>query len=333
VGQPSRLTVHRASLRDFPSGGKPPKPADETSSPQSISANGTRAALARWLASPENPLTARVQVNRLWQHHFGTGLVATPSDFGRNGRPPTHPELLDWLARQFVRDGWSLKKMHRLMMTSAVYRRASSPSPSAIARDPENKFLWRMNRRRLEGEAIRDTILAVSGTLSPAMGGPGVYAQLPKGVNVEFPNNDKELSWGAPTGDDNGRRSIYLFQRRSLTFPLMDVFDGAPMNQSCAARTQTTVAPQALALFNGEFTREAAAHFAARLGRESGDDTAKQMERAFQLAFTRPPAQSERVTAMKFLRDQTAIRHGDATAALTDFCHVLLNASELIYPD
>ncbi len=300
---------------------------------ESASPEGKRATLARWVASPENSLTARVQVNRLWQHHFGAGLVATPSDFGRNGKRPAHPELLDWLAREFVRNGWSLKKMHRLMMTSAAYRRAASPAPAAFAKDPENKLLWRMNRRRLEGEAIRDTILAVSGTLNPAMGGPGVYAQLPKGVNVEFPNNDKELSWGTATADDNYRRSIYLFQRRSLTFPLMDVFDGAPMNQSCAARPQTTVAPQALALFNGEFTREAAGHFATRLRREAGNDVPKQIERAFQLAFTRPPSNVERVTALKFLQVQTATRHADPTAALVDFCHVLLNASELIYLD
>jgi hypothetical protein len=300
---------------------------------ESASLDGQRADLARWLTSPENSLTARVQVNRLWQHHFGQGLVATPSDFGRNGKRPTHPELLDWLARQFVRDGWSLKKMHRLMMTSAAYRRASSPDADAFVKDPENKLLWRMNRRRLEGEAIRDTILAVSGMLNPAIGGPGVYAQLPKGVNVEFPNNDKELSWGSVTEDDNRRRSIYLFQRRSLTFPLMDVFDGAPMNQSCAARPVTTVAPQALALFNGEFVREAAVHFANRLRREVGDDASKQMDLAFQLAFTRPPGKVERVTALKFLQDQTATRDANPNSALADFCHVLLNASELIYPD
>ena len=223
--------------------------------------------------------------------------------------------------------------MHRLMMTSAAYRRASSVDAAAFVKDPENKLLWRMNRRRLEGEAIRDTILAVSGKLNPAMGGPGVYAQLPKGVNIEFPNNDKELSWGTATEEDNRRRSIYLFQRRSLTFPLMDVFDGAPMNQSCAARPQTTVAPQALALFNGEFAREAAAHFAARLRREAGVDASKQIARAFQLAVTRPPGKVERVTARRFLQEQTTTRDADANVALADFCHVLLNASELIYPD
>ena len=296
----------------------------------------TRAALARWIASPEHPLTARVMVNRLWQHHFGNGLVATPSDFGRNGKRPTHPELLDWLARRFVHEGWSVKQMHRLIMTSAVYRRSSSPVPAAYAKDPENQWLWRMNRRRLEGEAIRDTFLTLGGTLSPTMGGPGVYAPLPKGVNVEFPNNDKELSWGEATEEEARRRSIYLFQRRSLTFPLMDVFDGAPMNQSCAARAQTTVAPQALALFNGEFARESARHFAERLSREAGSAPKGQIERAFQIAFARRPTRTEREFALQFLGEQKAARQAEfdpEKAALVDFCHMILNANELIYID
>jgi len=295
-----------------------------------------RTELARWLTSPENPLTARVMVNRLWQHHFGAGIVATPSDFGRNGARPTHPELLDWLAREFVKQGYSLKSMHRLIMTSAAYRRSSANLPPAFAKDPENKLLWRVNRRRLEGETIRDTVLMVSGSLNPAMGGPGVYAKLPKGVNVEFPNNDKELSWGTSTKEEDSRRSIYLFQRRTLTFPLMDVFDVAPMNQSCAARAQTTVAPQALALFNGEFAREAAGHFAERLRREAGNESAKQIERAFQIAFARPPTKTERKAGQQFLIEQATRRKSDADrqrAALVDFCHVILNANELIYID
>ena len=146
--------------------------------------------------------------------------------------------------------------------------------------DPDNKLLWRANRRRIESEAIRDTFLAVSGTLNPSMGGPGVYARLPAGINVEFPNNDKELSWGIGTEADNRRRSIYLFQRRTLTYPLMEVFDAAPMSQSCAARPLTTVAPQALALLNGEFARKCAGHFTSRLKKETGDDAAKQIHRA-----------------------------------------------------
>jgi hypothetical protein len=151
----------------------------------------SRIAFAHWLTTTNHPLTARVLVNRLWQHHFGAGLVDTPSDFGRNGKRPTHLELLDWLATEFVRTGWSMKKMHRLIMTTEAYRRSSGPRAQSSARDPENRLLWRMNRRRVEGEVIRDTILSVSGTLANTMGGPGVYAPLPQGVNVEFPNNDK----------------------------------------------------------------------------------------------------------------------------------------------
>jgi len=292
--------------------------------------------LAKWLASPENPLTARVMANRIWQHHFGSGLVATPSDFGRNGKRPTHPELLDWLAGEFVRRGWSVKEMHRVIMNSAAYRRGPSKDPAALSKDPENRLLGRANRRRLESEAIRDTILAVSGSLNNAAGGPGVYAKLPRGVNVEFPNNDKELSWGSCTSAEDRRRSIYLFQRRTLTFPLMEVFDAAPMNQSCAARPQTTVAPQALALFNGEFTREAAARFAARLLLEAGSDRSKQIERAFQIAFARAPKTAELRMADEFLGEQTLKRSESkdaALAALVDYCHVLLNANELIYID
>jgi hypothetical protein len=172
--------------------------------------------------------------------------------------------------------------------------------------------------------------------LNLAIGGPGVYAKLPRDVNVEFPNNDKELSWGTSTLADDRRRSIYLFQRRTLTYPLMEVFDAAPMNQSCAVRSQTTVAPQTLALFNGEFAREAAAEFASRVEREAGTDSASQVERAFQIAFVRPPSISERESITRFLAEQALKRQECADpgrAALADFCHVLLNANELIYLD
>ncbi|MEW6156432.1 MAG: DUF1553 domain-containing protein [Verrucomicrobiota bacterium] len=310
--------------------------APANASAEHVDANRRRSALAHWLTSADHPLTARVIVNRLWQHHFGEGIVATPSDFGRNGKRPTHPELLDWLARELIRQGWSLKKMHRLMMTSAAYQRASTHVAAAAAKDPENQLLWRMNRRRLESEAIRDTMLAVSGRLHLAIGGPGVYAQLPHGVNVAFPNNDKELSWGLSTPEQNVRRSIYLFQRRTLTFPLMEVFDAAPMNQSCATRPQTTVAPQALALFNGEFAREAARWFGERLEREAGHDPGDKIQHAFHLAFSRPPTRKEMKQAKQFLAEQAARRHSEPDPqrmAWTDFCHVLLNANELIYID
>ena len=293
---------------------------------------GRRAALARWLTSPNHPLTARVWVNRLWQQHFGRGIVATPSDFGRHGQAPTHPELLDWLARRLVADGWSTQRMHRLMMTSAAYRRASTMVSDAAARDPQNRLLWRMNRRRLEAEAVRDSILTVSGRLSPTRGGPGVYPRIPKDVNVQLPNNDKELSWYGCTDEENLRRTIYVFQRRSLTFPIVEVFDGAPMSQSCPTRAQTTVAPQALTLFNGEFCREEARHFAERVRREAGDEPRRQVSYAFLVALARVPTAEEAEAAMQFLAKQQVVR-GDARAAMADLCHVILNTNEFMYID
>jgi hypothetical protein len=197
---------------------------------------GARAALADWIASPKNPLTARVMVNRIWQHHFGRGLVATPSDFGTHGAKPTHPELLDWLASEFIARGWSVKEMHRVMLTSATYQQgtiadlglriadsepaAASSNPQSAIRnpqsvDPDNKLLWRMNRLRLEGEVIRDSLLAISGQLNSAMGGPGIFPPIAKevvaGAKGGWPQTDRASDWS--------RRSIYIFARRNLRFP------------------------------------------------------------------------------------------------------------------
>ena len=294
-------------------------PGHALASPQGGRGSGRRTELARWLTSPEHPLTARVIVNRLWQHHFGRGIVATPSDFGRNGRRPTHPDLLDWLARRLVSGGWSLKSMHRLMMTSAAYQRGSQANPADVA----NQWLARMSRRRLDAEALRDSILAVGGRLSPIGGGPGVYVPIPKDVNVMLPNNDKELSWETSTEEEGRRRTIYVFQRRSLTLPMVDVFDGPSMNQTCPQRPETTVAPQALTLFNGEFCRGEAKHFAARVEREAGPGIDARIDRAFRLALIRAPREDERAAARRFL----------ATQSLGDFCHVLLNTNEFLYVD
>jgi hypothetical protein len=283
----------------------PPSFVEAMVPPGKTAAPGRRPALVRWLTSADHPLTSRVMVNRLWQHHFGRGIVATPSDFGRNGRRPTHPELLDWLARRFVADGWSLKKMHRLMMTSAAYRRAGGPL------------------RRLEAEVLRDSILAVSGRLSPIRGGPGVYVPIPKDVNVMLPNNDKELSWEQCTEEEARRRTLYVFQRRSLTLPMVDVFDGPSQNQTCPQRPETTVAPQALTLFNGEFCRGEARHFAARVEKEAGAGIDARINRAFRLALIRAPREEERAAARAFLSKQS----------LADFCHVLLNTNEFLYLD
>ena len=317
---------------------------------------GRRAALANWIASADNPMTARVIVNRLWQHHFGRGLVGTPSDFGRNGEGVSHPELLDWLALRFIADGWSLKKMHRLMLLSSAYRQSTALNALALKRDPDNRLLWRMNRIRLEGEAIRDSVLAVSGRLNPEQGGPGVY---PK-VSDEVLSTGSTHKWGASPEAEGLRRTIYVLQRRSLMLPIVEVFDGADMSNTCPRRAVTTIAPQALALFNGEFSRTEARYFAARVRKEAGDERGKQIERAYRLALVRRPTASETALALAFLKNQTQLHleaahqagagatHTAAYAgsppgaeatkeaelsALADFCHVLINTNEFIYLD
>ena len=191
---------------------------------------GRRLALARWIASPENPLTARVMVNRLWQHHFGRGIVETASDFGKNGSPPTHPELLDWLATRFVEEKWSIKAMHRLMLTSSTYRQSSQNiDAKAMQTDPDNRLLWRFNRLRLEGEVIRDSVLAVSGRLNPERGGPPVFPPLPKGLD-EAQKVQGINTWETSNGPDGRKRSVYVFQRRSLNLPLLETFDAPVFN-------------------------------------------------------------------------------------------------------
>ena len=325
------------------------KPAAVTPPPK-LNSTGQRTALANWIASPANPMTARVIVNRLWQHHFGRGLAGTPSDFGKNGDKVTHPELLDWLALRLVQDGWSLKKMHKLMLLSAAYQQSTTIDPRAARVDPDNYLLWRMNRIRLEGEALRDSILAVSGRLNPQMGGPSVY---PK-VSDEVLSTGSTHKWGSSPEDQGLRRTVYVFQRRSLVLPIVEVFDGADMTNTCPRRAVTTIAPQALAMFNGDFTRTGSRYFAERVVREVGDNREKQIDLAYRIALSRPPTPEQKALALEFLSKQTQLhlpnpaRNGTATAklataavpdpaaeraALTELCHVLINTNEFIYLD
>ncbi len=236
--------------------------------------SGRRTALADWIASPDNPLTARVIVNRLWQHHFGEGIVSTPSDFGINGERPSHPELLDWLATQLVAKQWSLKAMHRLMLTSNTYRQ-SSENPEYqkyTATDPKNQLLWRMNWTRLQGEAIRDSVLAVSGQLQTADGGPGVFVDVPSDVAEGF----EFFKWFPSDPKAQARRTIYDFQRRSVMNPMIEVFDGANMSEVCSRRSTTVVPTQAFTLLNSEFINNEAGHFAERVVELAGPDRDKQ---------------------------------------------------------
>jgi hypothetical protein len=276
---------------------------------------GTRAALAEWLTKPGHPLTARVIVNRLWQHHFGRGLVATPSDFGLRGSDPTHPELLDWLALELIDGGWSLKRIHRLMLTSATYRQASAGRRSPEA-DPDNLLLWRMNRQRLEGEAVRDALLAVSGRLSYKMGGPGVMPPLPADAGTV-------KGWTvSPDKSDHVRRSVYVLARRNLRFAFLEAFDLPDSNLSCPRRERSTTAPQALALLNSQDVVEAAKATAARVKAAGGSDD-EQVTRTFRLILGRPPSVTEAQAAREFLKQSPP----------SELCRALMNVNEFAYVD
>jgi hypothetical protein len=257
---------------------------------------GRRIALAEWIASPQNPLTARVMVNRIWQYHFGEGLVRTPSDFGKNGSRPTHPELLDWLASEFVNQKWSIKAMHRLMLNSATYQQSTShPEWKVYAdQDPRNELLWRMNWGRLDAEVLRDSILALSGRLNPARGGPGALLSVPGDVAEGF----EFFKWFPSDEEQQRRRTIYTFQRRSVVNPMLEVFDAANIAATCPQRNRTTVAPQALTLMNGELTNREARNFAARIMIEAGPTPAAEVDRAFQIVFSRPPSRDEQSQAL-----------------------------------
>jgi hypothetical protein len=321
---------------------------------------GRRTALARWLTDENNPLVARVMVNRLWHHHFRRGLAATPNDLGRQGDALTHPELLDWLSSELMTHGWSLKHLHRLMVTSATYRQASAtpPSTSARAADPDNKLLWRMRPGRLEAEVIRDSLLAVSGELAHSMGGSSAYPELPPAISTRH-------EWKpSPNAAERNRRTIYLFVKRNLLHPLMESFDAPDPHESCARRQVTTTAPQALILLNGEWMLDSAAALAGRLVRETqglsaGSPADSQLARslvarAYRLVLAREATNEDLALGVEFLGRQSAlvtrrlsagqparlpagvtIGDGDRAraAALVDLCHALLNANEFVYVD
>ena len=283
-----------------------------------------RLTLARWMARRDNPLTARVIVNRVWQWHFGEGLVRTPNDFGTRGERPTHPELLDWLSGWFVDQGWSLKALHRLIVMSNTYAMSKRRVADYALEDPENRLLWRFPYRRLEAEAIRDGILFTSGRLDETRFGPGVRPQIPKAA-LEG-HSDPATAWKADPDALTSRRTIYVHIKRSLLVPLVEALDLCDTTRSSGRRLTTTVAPQALMLFNGEFANTQAAHLAARLRHEAKtlDD---QLALAYRLLVCRPIRADERAAARRFHDRQEPGR------ALELTCRVLLNLNEFVYPD
>ncbi|MBI1357580.1 MAG: DUF1553 domain-containing protein [Acidobacteria bacterium] len=293
---------------------------------------GRRLALAKWLTSGEHPLTSRVMANRIWQHHFGRGLVLTASNFGKMGRKPTHPELLDWLAVEFVKQGWSVKALHRLILDSETYRMASVWNPpGASAADPENNLLWRYPSRRLEGEIVRDITLEAAGSLNLEAGGEPFFPPIPEAVRESFLKGRWEMTQPGPAV---WRRSVYSYQKRGLRYPMFEVFDQPSMNVTCERRTTTTVPTQALTLLNNQLILEQAALFARRVRDEAGADPAAQVDRAWRIALSRPPSDEELEGNRAFLarqRDYHARTDDPSLAALTDLCDVVLNLNEFVY--
>ena len=303
-----------------------------------------RHAMADWMTDLDHGagvLLARVMVNRVWQHHFGEGLVRTVSDFGTRGEPPTHPELLEWLTGEFIRSGWSVKHLHRLIVNSATYQQGSTLDKTAANVDPDNRLLWRRRPMRLESEILRDSMLSVAGTLNPAMFGPSFKPPIPdealqaRNVKDPYPKDAKDTP-------ETRRRSLYLFHKRVVQYPLLQAFDAPDAQQSCGRRMNTTVAPQALALLNDPFVRRRAGELAKRLQATAGAGTDAQIRLAFQLCLSREPDPTELAEAAAFVRAQAASRRARDTKpsddagqklALTDFCQSLMGLNEFIYVD
>ncbi len=315
-----------------------PNPA-KISPPEDLESTGRRTALARWLTDPANPLSARVMVNRIWHYHFGRGIVGTPSDFGIMGERPSHPELLDWLATEFVQSHWSIKHMHRLILMSATYQE-SSAFQAAAKIDDGDRLLWSFPRERLEGEVIRDSALAVSGLLNTKIGGPSVFPELPEGMAPP------RGGWKLSVEDERNRRSVYIFVRRNTRYPMLDAYDMPDTHESCPRRMITTTAPQALMLLNDHVVLQWAQAFAARaLATEAPVNT------AFRLAYSRPPDAWEKDTVATFLHKQRAVIRDrtakgeklalpvpmlqgvepEYAAAFVDFCQMLLSSNEFVY--
>ena len=287
--------------------------------------SGRRLAFAKWLGSPENPLTARVMVNRIWSHHFGKGIVATLDNLGKMGDAPTHPELLDWLAVEFRKQGWSVKQMHRLMMTSEAYQMASKfNDETSAAADPNDDYLWRYRIQRLDAEVVRDSIMSAAGTIDLTMGGPPIFPHVPQELLDAVSHSRIH---GIYNNQDDGpavwRRSVYVYMKRNLPFPMMQAFDLPDLNVSYGARLISTVPTQALTLMNNEFVARQAKLFADRIKETAGPDPARQVDTAYRLALTRPATEKEVSLGVEMIK----------TLSLVDFTNVVLNLNEFLYTE
>lgn len=298
--------------------------------------SGRRTILADWVSSADNPLTARVFVNRVWQYHFGRGIVPSANDFGKLGEAPTHPELLDWLAAEFMTPSdpnaspWTLKRLHKLIMTSNVYRQSAAADADNLKADPANSLLWRFNMRRLTAEEVRDSILAVSGSLNLKPFGPSTYPRIPREVlaGQSVPGQ----GWLTSPPEEANRRSVYAHVKRSLRVPILIGFDQPDPDSSCPVRYVTTVPTQSLGLLNGEFANEQAAAFAARLGKGSAD-LPVQVARAIRLTTGRTPTADEVARDVAFVRAVKDKHHLDDAQSLVRYCLLCLNTNEFVYLD
>ena len=312
----------------FPSVLSPPEPVIKT--PTMAESSGRRTALANWIASEKNQLTARVMVNRIWQHHFGRGIVASSNNFGNIGDKPTHPELLDWLATRFMEGGWKLKAMHKLIMLSSTYRMSSQSSNKELAADPANNLYWRFNMRRLSSEELRDSVHAANGSLNLKMGGPSIYPIIPQEVLAG--QSRPGSGWGNSPAEERARRAVYIFIKRSLVEPLMADFDFADVDSTCPVRFVTTQPTQALSLLNSEFMNRQAAVFADFLRKEAGDNANKQVELALTRITQRRPEQSEVDRGLGLIE---SLKKGGVSEdiALKYFCLAMFNLNEFLYLD
>ncbi len=315
----------------FPSVLSPPEP-NIVLPAEGVSSTGRRRALAQWITSPENPLTARVMVNRIWHYHFGRGIVRSTSDFGFQGIQPTHPELLDWLASEFVAGGWRMKRLHKLIMLSSAYQMSSEASEQALAADPINDHLWRFEMRRLSAEEIRDSILAANGSLNRgAMFGPSIFVTIPDEVlaGQSMPG----AGWGKSSPAETARRTIYIHAKRSLAVPLIASFDGPETDASCPSRFVTTQPTQALGMLNSRFVNEQAEQFAQYLRTQGGDKPETQVAIALRRLFQREPTPGEISRGLQLLAALQS-KHGlSPEAALKQFCVTAYNLNEFVYLD
>ncbi|MCW3054628.1 MAG: Planctomycete cytochrome [Chthonomonadales bacterium] len=307
----------------------PPKPVIAT--PTTNNSTGRRLALANWIASKDNQLTARVMMNRIWQFNFGRGIVRSSSNFGKLGDRPTHPELLDWLASTFVDQGWSLKKMHKLMLMSNTWKMSSQSDAKALAQDPENNLMWRFDMRRLEAEEVRDSILAVNGTLNPKMFGPSIYPTMPREVLAG--QSVPGAGWTKSTPEEMARRSVYIHIKRSLALPILASFDAADTDSTCPVRFATTQPTQALGMINSTFTNEQAHLFAELVQKSAGADPVAEVKFTLWRVLQREPTAKEIMRGVDFIHKAESKQHLSPPDALRYFCVVALNLNEFLYLD